>query len=153
LRCNGQIDYRLRDVPVRQTALWEPVEADNGGDLHFSTVRGTRCQLQIQSGPETGFKPDLRLKPRDGFEASALWDAIDEWRYDFPGLTLEPVGDEWRIAVPLGTRTTHESHFPWVLDEFLTYIEAGRLPVTLTNRIRTRYRVLAAAQVAADLAT
>ncbi|MCK5362435.1 MAG: oxidoreductase, partial [Gammaproteobacteria bacterium] len=43
-------------------------------------------------------------------------------------------------------RSTHESHFAMVLENFLDYLDAGRWPQWLSPGIRLRYEIIARAR-------
>ena len=64
--CNGEIGYRLRGVSVRQRAEWRQREPEGTGDLHRLTIRGSRCNVHIRQGEETGYKATLHLEPAAG---------------------------------------------------------------------------------------
>ena len=69
LACNGEIRYRLRGIPVRQRAEWGQREPDGGGDAHRTTLRGTGATVVARRGPETGFRAELHVAPRDAGSA------------------------------------------------------------------------------------
>ena len=102
LACNGEIRYRLRGIPVRQRAEWGQREPDGGGDAHGATVRGTDATIVARRGPETGFRAELHVAPREPgprFDAR-LDEALSAWGRDLPGLARRPspVGQE--IVIP-----------------------------------------------------
>ena len=146
LACNGEIDYRLCGIPVRQRAEWAQREPKGGGDLHAATVRGTQATIILRHGPKTGYATELHLSPKrdDGFE-TRLRSAVGDWQADFPGLDIATSDIGFRMVIPNGLDGGHETHFAIVLDEFLDHIEAGSWPQTLAARIRTRYTLLARA--------
>ena len=145
--CNGVIDYRLRGVLVRQTAEWRPVEPEGGGDLHHTVIRGTRADVVVRQGPETGFKAEIHLRPIDAAAgptlAAQLEARIEAWQADFPGLGVRPSDLGLQLDPPDDIRTPHEAHFAMVLESFLDYLDAGAWPSSLTPEIRTRYTLLA----------
>jgi predicted dehydrogenase len=147
LHCNGEIDYRLRGVRVRQRAEWGQREPPGSGDRHPCTVRGTRSTVIVRHGLETGYVAELDLEPGPGIHIeSALRTAVADWQSDFPGLAYESSGDAFRLTIPDALRTSHESHFAMVLETFLDYLDAGRWPHWLTGGIRMRYQLLAHAR-------
>jgi predicted dehydrogenase len=148
LACNGEIRYRLRGVPVRQRAEWGQREPDGGGDVHRTTVRGEHAVLTARNGPETGFRGELHIAPRDpgtGFEAR-LSELLATWEIEMPGLAhrASPLGHE--IVIPAVLHTPHEAHFAMVLEDFLDRLDAGEWPAELAARIRARYVLLARAR-------
>ena len=155
LACNGEIRYRLGDVSVRQRAEWGQREPEGGGDAHGATVRGTRATIVTRRGPETGFRPELHVAPRDAgrrFDAR-LDEAFSKWRRELPGLSHRPSSLGREIVVPDALHTPHEAHFAMVLDDFLDLLDANEWPALLAARIRTRYTLLANAHARAPRST
>lgn len=148
LACNGEIRYRLRGVPVRQRAEWGQREPEGGGDGHRTTVRGERAAVIARRGPETGFRAEVHVAPRDpgpGFEAR-LSETLAAWEADMPGLSHRPSSLGREIVIPAALHTPHEAHFPMVLDDLLDLLDAGDRPAALAARIRARYTLLARAR-------
>lgn len=148
LACNGEIRYRLRGVTVRQRAEWGQREPDGGGDAHRTTVRGERAAIIARRGPETGFRGELHVTPREpepGFE-TRLSERLAAWEAGMPGLTHRPSALGHEVVVPAALHTPHEAHFAMVLNDFLDLLDAGEWPALLAARIRARYTVLARAR-------
>lgn len=148
LACNGEIRYRLRGAPVRQRAEWGQREPEGGGDAHRTTVRGLRATVVARRGPETGFRGELHVAPREpgpGFEAR-LSERLAAWEGEFPGLSHRPSPLGREIVIPAALHTPHEAHFAMVLDDFLDRLDAGEWPAALAARIRARYTLLARAR-------
>jgi predicted dehydrogenase len=147
LPCNGEIDYSLRGVRVRQRAEWGQREAPGGGDLHPCVVRGTRCNLHVHHGPETGHVAELHLEPVAGNHIQApLEEFIADAQHDFPDLGTQVIDMGYTFTIPGALRTTHESHFAMVLEDFLDYVDTQRWPDWLLPGIRMRYELLARAR-------
>ncbi len=145
--CNGEIRARLAGVSVRLVADWGQREPQGGCDLHAAVVRGTRAVLEVRHGADTGFVPRVLLTPRPGVRLDgAIAQALAAWQDEFPGLTAERAGEAFRFTAPAALHTTHESHFARALEGFLDCLDAGEWPADLQPRIRTRYRMLAAAR-------
>ena len=145
LSCNGQIDYRLKGVRVRQRAEWGQREPAGSGDIHSAVVRGTGCGITIRQGPETGHVNQIHLTGSADLRAR-VEDALPSWRETLPGLACRESDLGLELTVPNSQRTGHESHFPMVLDWFLDHVEGGRWPAGLAKRIRSRYKLLAHAR-------
>ncbi|MBI1394978.1 MAG: oxidoreductase [Betaproteobacteria bacterium] len=146
--CNARIDYRLRGVPVRIDSLWNLAVPEGGGDTHHAIVRGTRAELVIDQGPDTGHRTRLTIRPVAG---GARYDAVvrsaeSRLQHDFPGLAIDRDGDVYRVGVPGRLRTSHEAHFGAVLAQFLGYVENGRWPASLGPDLVTKYTLLARAK-------
>ena len=147
LACNGEIRYRLRGITVRQRAEWGQREPEGGGDAHGATVRGTEAAIVARHGPETGFRAELHVAPRDAgarFDAR-LDEALAAWRRELPGLSRRPSSLGHEIVIPDALHTPHEAHFAMVLDRFLDHVESAAWPAALAARIRSRYTLLAEA--------
>ncbi|MBQ9400492.1 MAG: oxidoreductase [Bacteroidales bacterium] len=151
---NGEINYCLKGINARVTALWQ-YETPEGGDSHFSMLRGTKSDLVIRQGADGGFLPQLYIEPSDGSavsddsryanEVTAAFAALAQ-RY--PGIELEPLSHGWHVLIPDSYRVGHEAHFAQVESNFLEYLEHGTMPAweepcTLTKYfITTRAREL-----------
>jgi predicted dehydrogenase len=145
--CNAQFSYRLSGVPVRLESLWHLAIPEGGGDTHHAIARGTRADLIVEQGPDTGFRTELTVRPAspDANYARALHDAIAALQNQFPGVRVEPTGSSFRIAIPEASRTTHEEHFAAVLDQFLCYVDRRQWPDNLGRDLLTKYTLLARA--------
>ena len=145
LDCNGETRYRLRGVSVRQRAQWGQREPEGGGDAHRTVLRGERATMVAARGPETGFRPELRIHAREpgGAFDTRLDAALANWERDFPGLARRTSRDGHEIVIPAGLVTPHEAHFAMVLDDFLDVLESSEWPAALAARIRSRYTLLA----------
>lgn len=147
LPCNGEIDLSLLGVRARMRAEWGQREPPGSGDRHPSTVRGTRCDIVVHHGPETGPRAELAIVPKAGADIGApLAEAVAQWQEAFPGLGVVSRGAGYRFTIPDALRTGHESHFAMVLESFLDYVDAGRWPDWLVPGIRLRYATLARAR-------
>ena len=147
LPCNGEIELSLAGVRARLRAEWGQREPPGSGDLHPSIVRGTKCNVLVRHGPETGYVAEMHLEPKAGAAIEPLLgEALGEWQQDFPGLGFEAVDDGFRFTVPDALRSTHESHFAMVLESFLDYLDAGQWPQWLSPGIRLRYEIIASSR-------
>ena len=145
--CNAALSYRFRGIPVEIETLWGLEAPEGGGDLHRAVLRGTRSDLIVDQGPETGLLTTLSVNPVDSRKAfaEALADAIEMMQGEFPGLGFEPAGMGFRITIPKALRTTHEQHFAAVLQTFLTYLDEGKWPGNLGSDLECKYTLLAQA--------
>ncbi len=142
LACNGRIDYRMRGTWVRQYCDWGLREAPGGGDIQGFTARGTRAALNVDLNAETGFQPEMRLRPHD---SQIIDGAAAQWRVEFPNLEITAMDGGYRLRLPDKDQVGHDAQFPLMLEQFLDLVEAGAWPDELTARIRTRYTLLARA--------
>ncbi len=129
---NGEIDYRIKGVHAKVTALWNYKAPPGSGDSHYSMMRGTKSTLVIRQGKKEGYKPALYIEPAPGADSSALGKALDTavagLQSKYPGVTLKPMEGIWRVLVPEKYDVGHEAHFGQVMDRFLSYLAAAKLP-------------------------
>ena len=59
---NGEILYRIKGVYAKVSTIWD-FETAEGGDTHFSVLRGTRSNLVIRQGNEEAYRPTLCIEP------------------------------------------------------------------------------------------
>jgi predicted dehydrogenase len=128
---NGAILYRIKGVYAKVSTIWD-FETAEGGDTHFSVLRGTRSNLVIRQGKEEAYRPTLYIEPPeesdfDAFEL-ALMRAVPEVQQQYPGVDIERDGTRWEVIVPAHYHVGHEAHFGQVADQFLAYLKGGSLP-------------------------
>ena len=145
--CNGEIHFDLRGVPVLVRVVWNLEPPAGGADTHRTLLRGTRAEIAIVQGPETGFRDELCVRPVEDAAgvAKALERAIAGWQQRFPGTALVPRGEELRIHIPDALRIGHEAQFSLLRDEFIGYVDAGEWPPALAANIVCRYSLIAQA--------
>ncbi|MEO8006484.1 MAG: putative oxidoreductase C-terminal domain-containing protein, partial [Betaproteobacteria bacterium] len=145
--CNGSIAFRLRGAPVEIEALWGLQEPEGSGDLHHAIVRGTRAELVVSQGPETGFLSALTVKPVHSGRgiATALADALTMLQDEFPGLGSAPDGENFRLIIPGHLRSTHEQHFAAVVRDFLGTLEEGADARSAAADLEFKYGLLSRA--------
>ena len=97
LACNGQIEYRICGVQVRQHCEWGLRESEGGGDIHGFTAHGENAVLTVHQGPETDFQPEMRLRLDNQRNVKA---AQERWRADFPGLEIIRADGGYRLTLP-----------------------------------------------------
>jgi len=146
--CNGDIQYRVKGVPVHIRVLWNLEIPEGGGDTHYSYIKGTRSDLLIRQLPETGFRVELLVIPR--VDPDEILDTVKNhlalWSETYPGLAVQKEKDKLRIRIPDVFRTTHEEHFYMVRNEFFEYLDAGIQPPEVRSCIVSKYTLLAKAQ-------
>jgi predicted dehydrogenase len=152
LACNGQIDYRLAGVRVRQRAEWHGRTPVDGGDTHHSVARGTGAVVTVEHGPSTGNAPQLHVGPgpsEQGVLVDRLAVAVEAWQSEFPGLGMRPSRLGYELLLPPSAHVAHEESFAIVLDEFLDRVDSGGWLRSAATTIRSRYDLLARAQATA----
>lgn len=129
--CNGEMRYRINGKLAKVSVIWNYQAPEGTGDTHYSIMRGTKSDLIIKQGQEENYKPVLYVRPKQkvGFEAD-LTQAIDtKIEAEFPGVAMERLSDgRYRISIPDEFKIGHEAHFGQVTENYLKFLEAGKLP-------------------------
>ena len=123
---NGEINYRLKGVNAKVKVLWN-YSTPEGGDTHYSIMKGTKANLEIRQGKDEKFALQLYIKPLNLTE-SELTNAFETLKAKFAGINLKNQGSEWLVEIPDVYRTGHEAHFGEVMDRFLDYKSKNELP-------------------------
>jgi predicted dehydrogenase len=148
---NATVSFRLAGVTVALDTRWDLTIPPGGGDAHRTVIRGTRAEIRVEQGPATGFARKLSVLPRvdQARGRASLEKAVGSWQGEHRGVSLSAVETEWEIHVPRSLDTGHESHFPLVLAEFLSLVDAKSAPPRLMTDTLAKYTLLAQAGRAA----
>lgn len=123
--CNGQVDYALKGVNVRLSALWD-YDAPHG-DTHMAIYRGSKAHIEVRQEEPEKYRPELYVIPNSPADRSAIFSAlrarIRALQATYPGLGVEEKSDRAWITIPDQYRTSHEFHFSQVTNEFLKYMK------------------------------
>jgi predicted dehydrogenase len=146
---NADLRFRLRGVGVAITTRWDLSVPSGGGDMHTATINGTAATVRIEQGPDTDFQRRVFVEPHADRArvGAALMEATRAWR-EYPGLAVATVPRGFELAIPDRLRTGHESHFPLVLDEFLSAIDQRRWPPERSAATLAKYDLLSRALAA-----
>ncbi len=123
---NGEINYRLKGINAKVKVLWN-YSTPEGGDTHYSIMKGTKANLEIRQGKEEKFVPQLYIKPLNLTETELIT-AFETLKSKFAGIKLKKHGLEWLVEIPDSYRTGHEAHFGEVMERFLKYQEKNQMP-------------------------
>lgn len=123
---NGEINYSLRGIHTKLRALWN-YSATEGGDTHYSVIRGTKANVEIRQGKEEKFIPQLYIKPTN-INENELQKAFEAIKSKYAGINLKKIGNEWLVEIPDSYRTGHEAHFGEVMERFLDYKSKDKMP-------------------------
>lgn len=139
---NGEMNYTLKDVHVKIIARWD-YKAEQGGDSHLATMKGTKATLQIRQTKTENFKPVLYIQPADkkggaGFDAD-VQNAVASLSQKYPGISVEKTGTEWKLVIPASYDIGHEAHFGQVMERYLMYLKAGKLPSWEVPNMMAKY--------------
>jgi predicted dehydrogenase len=129
---NGEIDYTIKGIHAKVKVLWNYQAPEGAGDTHYSIMKGTKSNIIIEQGKEQNYKPELYIEPAPGVSANvlngAIFTAVLNLQKKYPGIMMQRQGDRWHIAVPARYHVGHEAHFTQVTQNYLKYLEDGKLP-------------------------
>lgn len=141
---NGEFIFTVRDVYGRVSAQWGFTNPD-GGDTHYSNMRGTLANLAVRQNVEQDFKATLYVEPvgdvsPEEFEIT-LNNALDQLSDQYPGLSAEESEFGWEIIIPEQFHETHEEHFTRVTEDYLKTLVNGRLSEWERTNLLTKYYI------------
>ena len=139
--------YKLKGVPVKLSVIWALEAPEGGGDTHYSIMRGSKADLLVEQGPQTGNKPELFIQPHEDIDAveAAVNAAVEKMNRE--GLEVVREGDRLRLDIPGKLRTTHEEHFAAVRNDYIACLDGKqKFPGNLTEALSAKYSLLAAAR-------
>ena len=141
---NGEINYTLKGVHARVSVIWNFQAPEGTGDTHYSTMRGSNCELMIRQGGAEGYKPTLYIMPTfiespDEFR-KALEIGTQQLAVKYPGLDVEEIDElMWRVNIPDSYKVGHEAHFGQVTEKYLDYLSRGTLPEWEIHNMIVKY--------------
>ncbi len=128
---NGEITYKIKDKFAKVSVIWNYEAPEGTGDTHYSIMRGTQSNLIIKQGEEENYKPVLYIEPAGNTDLQAVLQTAleNEVAKKFPGTTMEKVSDtQFKINITEKFKVGHEAHFGQVTENYLKYLEDGKLP-------------------------
>jgi predicted dehydrogenase len=131
--CNGEFSYRLNDVHVKISVMWNYEARDGSGDTHESRIRGSGADIVIHQGKAQNFQPELYIEPGKESSRSSRWvtnlqNSFANLEQSYPGIELVVEDSRFRVQIPASYRTGHEAHFSRVAELYLDYLRRGQLP-------------------------
>lgn len=139
---NGEMVYQIKGVWAKVSVIWRYMPPEGGGDLHYSVMHGTRCDLVIRQGAEEKYVPELYVENIKGMSAEEflpeLKNVLGTFRYDSLYAELADK-NTIKIFIPDKYRVTHEEHFGQVTAKFLEYLKEGRIPDWEVAGMITKY--------------
>lgn len=128
--CNTRVSYALRGIHVKLDVLWRWEAPAGAGDTHFAIYRGSRSDIEVRQGKEENYRPELYVIPKSPDVKAALDRKIAALLNQYPGIAVEDLRRQMRVAVPDIYRVGHEAHFGQVTKQFFEY---WRHPETFPN--------------------
>ena len=151
---NGQMIYKINGKHAKVSVIWNYQAPEGTGDTHYSIMRGTKSDLIIKQGAEEDYKPVLYIESHTEEPLEpAIQEAIgNEVAKKYPGTSFEKVSDKvFKILVPDKFKIGHEAHFGQVTENYLGYLEAGKLPGwEVPNMISKYYTTVKAYETAME---
>ena len=142
---NGEINYRINGICAKVSVEWHFKAPEGGGDTHFSTMRGSKCNLTIKQGADQNYKPVLYLEPVEGADtvamATSIEAAVAKLQSAYAGLAVKKSGSVWEVVIPDSFKTVHEQHFGQVTEKYLKYLVDGKLPEWEVPNMIAKYYV------------
>ncbi len=148
LACNGVIDAAYNGVTVRVHTRWNLEAPAGGGDMHHQIARGTKADLFVEQGPDTGFKALVLVKPI-GMTSDEMKKVIEKRLADlnYTDSSVSIYKDGRLLVTPPSCMVDgHEFHFAIVRDEFLNMLATGKEPGGLRSQLTAKYKLMAAAR-------
>ena len=140
--CNGEINYQLKGVHAKTSVIWNYKAPEGTGDTHYSTMHGTKASLVIKQGIEEKYQSTLYIEPKNPSDAAyteGVNKALATIQKTYPDITLEQMGQKWKVVIPEKYREGHETHFARVTERFLDYLTNGNMPVWEVPNMLAKY--------------
>ncbi|MDT8432863.1 MAG: putative oxidoreductase C-terminal domain-containing protein [Bacteroidales bacterium] len=154
---NSAIDYTVKGIHARVSVEWAFQAPEGAGDTHYSIMRGNTCDLVIRQGEAENYRPELYIRSGDGVGTDVLQTRLELYLKEilgeqYPGIAFEVVDEGmWRVNIPNRYREGHEAHFAQVTQQFLGYMEDGKLPEWEVEQMLAKYYTTTrAVELAAD---
>lgn len=142
---NGEMTYRVHGVNAHITVVWN-FEAAQGGDTHYSSMRGSVSTLEIRQGAAENWKPVLYVEPNPTVDAkahgAALSAAVTSLALRYPGIGLRRDGKRWAVTIPPTFDVGHEAHFAQVTNRYLGWLRGEPIPGWEVPNMITKYATI-----------
>lgn len=140
--CNGEIIYKIKDKYAKVSVIWNFQAPEGTGDTHYSIMRGSKCNLIIKQGKEEGYKPILYIESMSDKDMEKdIQLALTNDKFEpFAGTNVEKISDNlYKINIPDTYKIGHEEHFAQVTQNYLNYLEVGKLPIWEVPNMISKY--------------
>ena len=136
--CNGEFNYALKGVNAKVKVTWN-YAAKEGGDTHYSIMKGTKANLEIRQGAAEKFTTQLFIQPKGNLTETEIQAAFLVIKKKYEGIELLKQESDYQLIVPAKLRTNHESHFGEVMERFLKYYQTNNLPDWEVSNMLVKY--------------
>ncbi|MFN7938098.1 MAG: putative oxidoreductase C-terminal domain-containing protein [Bryobacteraceae bacterium] len=119
---NNFVSYSIRGIHVHMNVRWD---LEGVSDTYVARFRGSQSSIEVRQGEAENFRPEVYVVPNAGQSGigQALEAKLKELHSEFPGLGVEEISNEFRIAIPDQYRVGHEAHFGEVTRQFFAYLD------------------------------
>ena len=141
---NNSVHYTVRGVDVKMDILWNWEAPAGAGDVYEASFRGPLARVEVRQGKAENFQPELYVVPvaNAAEVTAAVRRAVDSWQSKWPGVAVEPRGNELHIAVPAQYHVGHEAHFGQVTNAFFEYVrDPKKMPAWEKAHMLAKYYV------------
>src|SRR5205823_12116076 len=144
--CNTLVSYTVRNVHTKLSILWDLEALPGCGDTHLAVFRGSRSRVEVRQTKAEDFRPEVYVVPNRAGDKTgvltALQAKVSALQPRFPGIDVQHLTDEWRVAIPDAYRVGHEAHFAQVTQQFLSYLkDLNSLPAWEKPNMLAKYFV------------
>jgi predicted dehydrogenase len=141
---NGEFVFKVQDAFAKVSVEWGFTNPE-GGDTHYSHMRGTNANLVIRQNVEQDYVATLYVEPvgepdSEEFE-DLLNNALGQLHARFPGLSAVNTPFGCKIEIPEQFNESHEEHFTRVTENYLDALEEGQLPEWERTNLLTKYYI------------
>lgn len=142
MTANGEFVFKVRGVHGKVSVEWGFTNPE-GGDTHYSIMRGTLADLEVRQDIEQDFVATLYVVPgenadQDNFETT-LATALEELQATYPGIGYVNSEFGYQITIPDELKETHEEHFTRVTERYLDALVNGCIPEWERANLLTKY--------------
>ncbi|MDA8948530.1 oxidoreductase [Flavobacteriaceae bacterium] len=146
---NGAMSYTLKGHHAKVEVMWNFKAPEGTGDTHYSIMRGSKANLEILQTEEENYIPTLYVNPNQGFDPTALQNAVNSLAKNYPGLELIEKENRWEVRIPKKLREGHEAHFAQVTKRFIQFYKNREIPDwEITNMLTKYYLTTSALEIA-----
>ncbi len=142
---SGDVTWTVKGMHAKVKVIWNFEPPAGAKDMHYSIMRGTQARLVIRQAAEQNYVPTLYVENAGGRSAEAFANALRSAAADiartYPGITVVQEGKEWKVVVPEKYNVGHEAHFGAVTENYLKYLQQGRLPSWEVPNMIVKYYV------------
>lgn len=142
MNANGEFVFKVRGVYGKVSVQWGFTNPD-GGDTHYSVMRGTLADLVVRQDIEQDFIATLYVEPSDDVDPddfeSILNSSLENLHSSYPGIGFENTELGYKITIPDELVETHEEHFTRVTERYLDALKDGSLPEWERTNLLTKY--------------